>query len=61
MRQKIDQVAVFASRVSTIRSWKATKKVAMNHKNVERCAKDLKISSACVRDAMNVAGIRYTF
>jgi hypothetical protein len=41
--------------------WKRSKKVAMTRKNVQRCAKDLGLSTAAVRDAMNAAGIEYKF
>jgi hypothetical protein len=61
MRTRIDHVQVFHARVSAVRDWKTTKKVAMNRANVKRCARDLKISSCAVRDAMNATKIRYSF
>lgn len=61
MRIRIDQVQLFHSRIAAVREWKTTKKVAMNRTNIKRCAKDLRISSRAVRDAMNAANIRYSF
>lgn len=61
MRTRSDQVSVFRARIAAVRNWKTVKKVAMNRVNVRRCARDLEVSSAVVRDAMNAAKIRYSF
>lgn len=46
-------VQTFSSRISLVRNWKFQKRVKMDGKQIKRCAKELGISSAAVKDCLN--------
>lgn len=54
MRTQTNPVEVFAGRVAQVRDWRRSKKVKMDCKGIRRCAKELGLSSAMVKDALNV-------
>lgn len=54
MKTQTNPTEVFAGRVNQVRDWRRAKKVKMDCKGIRRCARELGLNSATVKDALNV-------